>query len=57
MQGEKRQVLCDEIKLIVTQTNDEDGLTQLINVKKVENSGFTVILKVEQIEFADMLNL
>ena len=41
----------------MTQTNDEDGLTQLINVKKVENNGFTVILKVEQIEFADVLSL
>ena len=41
----------------MTHTNDEDGLTQLINVKNVENSGFTVILKVEQIELADVLNL
>ena len=41
----------------MTQTNDEDDLTQLINVKKVENNGFTVILKVEQIEFTDVLSL
>lgn len=41
--------------MAITQTNDEDGLAQLVDGKRLKIMVSKCILKVEQIEFADVL--
>ena len=43
--------------MTITQTDDEDGLAQIVDGKRLKIMVSKCILKVEQIEFADVLSM